>query len=139
MVHRMLFDELNGHQHKYGSHLDDVCKRISRNERKAIEAERESTKYFQALFMKDRVGEEFEGTISGIADFGIFVKMTENQCEGMIPLIEIPGDRFFFDSEKFSVVGSKTKKEYNIGDSVTVKVLEVDTRKRQINLEMVEK
>lgn len=139
MVHRILFDELNGHQHKYGSKLDDIAKRISRNERKAVEAERESNKYFQALYMKERLGEEFEGTISGIADFGIFVKMNDNQCEGMIPLIEIPGDRFFFDAEKFSVVGTKTKKEYNFGDPITVKVLDVDTRKRQINLEMVEK
>ena len=55
----------------------------------------------------------------------------------MIPLIDIPGDRFFFDAEKFTVVGAKTKKEYNFGDAVKVKVLEVDTRKRQINLELV--
>ncbi len=139
MVHRILFDELSGRQHKYGNQLNEICKRISRNERKAVEAERESNKYFQALFMEDHLGEEFEGTISGIADFGIFVKMNDNQCEGMIPLIEIPGDRFFFDAEKFSVVGSKTKKEFNFGDPVTVKVLEVDTRKRQINLELIEK
>lgn len=139
MVHRILFDELSGHQHKYGSKLDDIAKRISRNERKAVEAERESTKYFQSLFMQDHLGEEFEGTISGIADFGIFVKMNDNQCEGMIPLIDIPGDRWFFDSEKFSVVGAKTKQEYNFGDPVRVKVLEVDTRKRQINLELIEK
>ncbi len=139
MVHRILFDELNGHQHTYGSKLDDIAKRISRNERKAIEAERESNKYFQALYMKEHLGEEFEGTISGLADFGIFVKMNDNQCEGMIPLIEIPGDRYFFDAEKFSVVGTKTKKEFNFGDPVTVRVLEVDTRKRQINLELIEK
>lgn len=139
MVHRILFDELNGHQHKYGSKLDDIAKRISRNERKAVEAERESNKYFQAVFMQGHLDEEFEGTISGIADFGIFVKMNENQCEGMIPLTDIPGDRWFFDAEKFSVVGAKTKKEYNFGDPVTVKVLEVDTRKRQINLELIEK
>lgn len=139
MVHRILFDELNGTQHKYGSKLNEICKRISRNERKAIDAERESNKFFQSLFMQDHLGEEFEGTISGIADFGIFVKMNDNQCEGMIPLIDIPGDRWFFDAEKYSVVGAKTKQEYNFGDAVRVKVLEVDTRKRQINLELIEK
>lgn len=137
VVHRILFEELQHKPHRYGKQLDEVCKRISRMERKAVEAERESNKYFQTLFMKDQVGETFKGTISGIAEFGIFVKMDDNQCEGMVPLIEIPGDHFVFDQAKYRILGSKTKKEYNFGDSVSVKVLEVDTRKRQINLELV--
>jgi len=137
IVHRILFEELEKKQHRYGNQLNDICKRISRNERKAVEAERESNKYFQTLFMHDHVGETFKGTISGIAEFGIFVKMDDNQCEGMVPLAEIPGDRYFFDQEKYKIVGAKTKSEYNFGDAVEVKVLEVDTRKRQINLELV--
>ena len=138
LVHRILLEELTTKQHRYGSDLSDMCKRISRNERKATEAERESNKYFQTLFMKERVGEEFEGTVSGIADFGMFVKMDENQCEGMIPISEIPGDRFYFDAEKYKIVGPKTDMEYNFGDKVKVKVKDVDTRKRQINLELVD-
>lgn len=137
IVHRILFEELTKQQHKYGNQLDDIAKRISRNERKAVEAERESNKYFQTLFMKDRIGEEFEGTVSGIAEFGMFVKMDENQCEGMIPVADIPGDRFYFDAEKYKIVGANTKMQYNFGDKVKVKVLEVDTRKRQINLELI--
>ncbi len=137
IVHRILFEELTTKKHRYGSQLDDICKRISRNERKAVEAERESNKYFQTLFMKEHIGEEFEGTVSGIAEFGMFVKMDENQCEGMIPIADIPGDRFYFDAEKYKIVGANTKMQYNFGDTVKVKVIEVDSRKRQINLELV--
>lgn len=138
VVHRVLFEELTHKKHRYGSDLDDICKRISRMERKAVEAERESTKYFQTLFVIDKIGEEFEGTVSGIAEFGMFVKMTENHCEGMVPLSQIPGDRFYFDADQFSIIGGKTKKEYNIGDKVKVRIYEVSTRKRQIDLELVE-
>lgn len=137
VVHRILFEELTNKKFRYGSALDDICKRISRMERKAIEAERESTKYFQTLFVMDKIGEEFEGTVSGIAEFGLFVRMTENYCEGMVPMTQIPGDRFYFDADTFTIVGGKTKKTYNIGDAVRVRIYEVSTRKRQIDLEIV--
>jgi len=137
VVHRILQEELTQKKHRYGKELDDVCKRISRMERKAVEAERESTKYFQTLFVQDHIGEEFIGTVSGIAEFGLFVKMDENQCEGMVPMTEIPGDRFYFDAEKYRIIGAKTKKEYNFGDKVNVRIYEVHPRKRQIDLELV--
>lgn len=137
VVHRIVQEELTTRKHRYGSELDDICKRISRMERKAVEAERESTKYFQTLFVLDKIGEEFTGTISGIAEFGMFVRMDENYCEGMIPLSEIPGDRFNFDADKYAIIGAKTKKEYTIGDKVMVRIYEVSTRKRQIDLELV--
>lgn len=137
VVHRILQEELTHKKHRYGKELDDVCKRISRMERKAVEAERESTKYFQTLFVQDHIGEEFTGTVSGIAEFGLFVKMDENQCEGMVPMTEIPGDRFYFDAEKYRIIGAKTKKEYNFGDKVRVRIYEVHPRKRQIDLELV--
>ena len=137
VVHRILETELAKRPHQYGKSLDDVCKLISRNERKAAEAERESGKYFQTLFVEDKIGEEFSGIISGIAEHGIYVKMTENNCEGMISMQDIPGDRYYFDAEKFRVIGSKNKREYNFGDIVTVRIYEVNPRKRQIDLELV--
>jgi ribonuclease R len=137
VVHRILETELAKRPHQYGKSLDDVCKLISRNERKAAEAERESGKYFQTLFVEDKIGEEFSGIISGIAEHGIYVKMTENNCEGMVSMQDIPGDRYYFDAEKFRVIGSKNKREYNFGDIVTVRIYEVNPRKRQIDLELV--
>lgn len=137
VVHRILQEQLTKSKPKYGNDLDDICKRISRNERKAVEAERESTKYFQTLFVVDQIGEEFEGTVSGLAEFGMFVKMDENQCEGMIPMQDIPNDRFRFDADKYVIVGNRHKKEYNLGDKVKVRIYEVSTKKRQINLEII--
>ena len=137
VVHRILETELSKRPHQYGQSLDDVCKLISRNERKAAEAERESGKYFQTLFVQDKIGEEFDGFISGIAEHGLYVKMIENNCEGMVSMQDIPGDRYYFDAEKFRVVGVKNKKEYNFGDLVKVRIYEVNPRKRQIDLELV--
>lgn len=137
VVHRIVQEELTTKKHRYGKELDEICKRISRMERKAVEAERESTKFFQTLFVIDKIGEEFEGTVSGIAEFGLFVKMNENQCEGMVPMQQIPGDKFYFDADKYCIIGSRTKKEYNFGDHVKVKIYEVSPRKRQIDLELV--
>lgn len=137
VVHRILQEELTSKKHRYGKELNDVCKRVSRMERKASEAERESTKYFQVLFVQDKVGEEFEGTVSGIAEHGLYVKMDENKCEGMVAMQDIPGDRFSFDADKFQIIGGKSKKTYNIGDKVTVRIYEVHLRKRQIDLELV--
>ncbi len=137
IVHRILETELAKRPHQYGKTLDEVCKLISRNERKAAEAERESGKYFQTLFVEDKIGEEFSGIISGIAEHGIYVKMIENNCEGMVSMQDIPGDRYYFDADKFRVIGSKNKREYNFGDMVTVRIYEVNPRKRQIDLELV--
>jgi ribonuclease R len=137
LVHRILLEELTTQKHRYGNELNVICKHISKMERKAVEAERESTKFFQTLFMKDHVGETFQGTVSGIAEFGLFVKLNDNHCEGMIALQDIPGDRFYYDSDNYCIIGSRSKKQYNFGDYVEVKVLEVDTRKRQINLELI--
>ncbi|MBL1279002.1 MAG: ribonuclease R [Fluviicola sp.] len=137
VVHRIVQEELTTKKHRYGNELNDICKRISRMERKAVEAERESTKYFQTLFMVEHIGEEFAGTISGIAEFGMFVRMDDSKCEGMIPIHDIPGDKFRYNADKLVIVGSKTKKTYSFGDKVKVRVYEVSTKKRQINLELV--
>jgi ribonuclease R len=137
VVHRILQTELTDKKHRYGNELSDVCKRISKNERKAADAERESTKYFQTLYLHEHVGEEFEGTISGIAEHGMFVRMNDNHCEGMVPMNQIPGDRYYFDAEKYRIIGAKNKKEYNFGDKVKVRVFEVNPRKRQVDLELI--
>jgi exoribonuclease R len=137
MVHRILQEELTNKKHSYNSDLNNICKRISRIERKAIAAERESIKYFQSLFVADKIGECFDGVVSGIADFGLFIKMNNNFCEGLVPMIKIPGDIFNFNAEKFSIIGKKTGREYNFGDRVKVRISDVSTHKRQIDLELI--
>jgi ribonuclease R len=80
---------------------------------------------------------DFDRTVSGIAEFGLFVRMDDNWCEGMVPMASIPGDRYFFDAEKYRIIGSRTKVEFNFGDRVKVKISEVYPRKRQIDLALV--
>lgn len=138
IIHRMLEDKIKNTGVRFDKGLEQICKHISANEKKASEAERESTKYFHTLFVQEFMGEEFEGTISGIADHGMYVRMDENYCEGMVPMNAIPGDRFNFDQDAFRIVGSKTKKEYNFGDRVKVRIYEVSPRKRQVDLELIE-
>ena len=138
IIHRMLEDKLNKTKFKFDKGLEQVCKHISNNEKKASEAERESTKYFHTLFVQEYIGEEFDGVVSGIADHGMYVRMDENHCEGMVPMNAIPGDRFHFDQDSFRIIGSRTKKEYNFGDRVRVRIYEVSPRKRQVDLELIE-
>jgi ribonuclease R len=138
MVHRILEEKLEKRPHKYNAVLEDIAKRISRQERKAVEAERESNKYFQVVYVHDKVGEIFDGIVSGVAEFGMFVKMTGNGCEGMIPMQEIPGDRFSFDQKKMMIVGRDSEQSYSFGDAVKVKITEVHPKKRQIDLALVD-
>ena len=137
LVHRILLSKISSSRTIYGSELDELCKRISRMERKAVIAERESTKFFQTLFLSDKIGETFEGTVSGLTEYGLFIKLNDNHCEGFVRLNEIPGDRFSFNKKTFSIIGNNRKEEINLGDPTTVKVLEVNPRKRQIELEII--
>jgi ribonuclease R len=137
MVHRILLETLEKKPHKYNAVLADITKRISRQERKATEAERESNKYFQVVFVHDKIGETFDGIVTGVAEFGLFVRMNENAAEGMVPMQEIPGDRFSFDPKKYAIIGHNTGKRYNFGDAVKVKITEVHPRKRQIDLQLI--
>ncbi|MFM7724881.1 MAG: ribonuclease R [Bacteroidota bacterium] len=138
IVHRQLFEKKQFGKIKMLANLEEICKKISANERKATEAERESTKYFQTLMLIDRIGDEFDGLVSGISDYGIFVRLLENHCEGMVPLQSISFDRFSFDADKHQVVGKKTGKSYTLGTQVRVRVEEVNPRKRQIDLILIE-
>ena len=117
--------------------LSEISKHISSTERKAVSAERESTKFFQTIFLLDSIGQVYNGTITGVADHGMYVRMDDNYCEGMVSLSEIPGDRYVFDQDKFCIVGVNTKKEFSFGESVRVKIDDVNPKKRQIDLELV--
>jgi ribonuclease R len=139
IVHRHLMEKMTSSMIRMDAALDDVCKRISMNERKATEAERESSKFFQTLLLIDHLGETFDGIVSGISDYGIFVKILENHCEGMVSLPSLQMDRYYFDADSYVVVGKKTGKKINLGDLVRVIVDDVNPRKRQIDFILVEK
>lgn len=138
MVHRLLQDKLDKKQVNYGNTLKETCKHISAQERKAIDAERESNKFFHVKFVQDKIGEVFEGTVSGLADFGLFVRIDENHCEGLVSMQSLPGDHFYFDTDRFAIVGKRHGEEYNFGDKVTVQIVGADLGKKQIDMEIHE-
>ena len=138
VVHRLLQDKLDNKQKNYGNKLNEISEHISAQERKAIDSERESNKFFQAKYLQDKVGEEFVGTISGLADFGIFVRINDNFCEGMITMQSLPNDNYYFDNDKFQIVGRRNDSVFNFGDQVKIKVIGVNMLKKQVDLELVE-
>lgn len=112
------------------------CKHISTMERKAMDAERQSIKYKQAEYLQNRIGDEFEGIISGLNDKGIFVEIKENYCEGRIAM-ETMKDDFYFLENSYTLRGQNTKKIYRMGDTIRVKITDVDIDKRKITMVMV--
>jgi len=137
LVHRLLEEKITNVKANSTVELSELSKHISHTERKAAEAERDSVKFFQTIFLIDHIGENFNGTISGIAEHGMYVRLDDNYCEGMVPLSEIPGDRYYFDFDKFNIIGAKTKKEFSFGQRVCVCISDVNPIKRHIDLELI--
>ncbi|MBT3646962.1 MAG: ribonuclease R [Flavobacteriales bacterium] len=137
IAHRLLFSYLNGGSSASEEPIERLCKHSGVMERKAVEAERESTKLYQVLFMQDQVGEVFDGVISGVAEWGVFVELVANKCEGLIRLRDIDGDYFYYDQKSLSIIGQRTKKSYELGESVAVKIIAADIENRRIDLKLV--
>lgn len=116
--------------------LEENCKHISNQERKATTAERESIKYKQVEFIQDHVGEEFDGIINGIADFGVFVELSENYVEGMIAFQNMD-EAYQIDSNKLTMTGSQSGKVIAMGDVVRVRILEADLSRRRVEFALV--
>jgi len=136
VAHRILFEVLND-QFKHHPGLSQTSKHISITERRAVDAERASRKYFQAQFLKDKVGETFVGIITGLSEWGMFIELKENFCEGMVSLKSMKDDRYQFDERDYTVVGVNNNKEFNVGDEVNVKLVKVSLTRKQIDLEIV--
>ena len=137
MVHRLLNKYLNDKNDASLEKIEKLCKHASEQEIKATKAERESVKYMQAKFMNERVGMTFEGIISGVTNFGIFVEVTNTACEGLIRIKDIPGDYYYYDEVNYCLKGTNTKKIYQLGDVIKVKVRRVDIIKKEIDLSIV--
>jgi ribonuclease R len=137
MVHRLLTMYLNketpGGRDKY----EKLCEHSSKMERLATEAERASIKYKQVEFMSDKIGKSFEGVISGVTEWGIYVEIIENQCEGMIHIRELADDFYEYDEENYCIKGRHTGKEYMLGDRVNVEVVKADLQKKQLDYRLV--
>jgi ribonuclease R len=138
MVHRLLFHYLNGGQSANAEHYEKLCQHCSQMEKKAADAERSSVKYKQAEYLKDQIGTTFTGIISGVTEWGMYVEIIENKCEGMIRLRDISDDFYTLDEKNYQIIGQRKKKVYRLGDEVKIKVKNVDLTKKQIDFSLVQ-
>ncbi len=134
MVHRLLFDALNGVKILPNKEeIENACRISSQMERKAMEAEREATKYKQVEFLLDKIGQEYDGIISGVIGRGLFIELMENKCEGMLPVDELGTENFLFDEQGLLLEGTKTHKQYRMGDPIRVKIKNASLAERRID------
>ncbi|MDR0711605.1 MAG: ribonuclease R [Prevotellaceae bacterium] len=138
MVHRLLERYLEGGKSVKADDYEELCKHSSQMEGQAADAERASIKYKMAEFMQDKIGQEYSGTISGVTDRGIYVEINENKIEGMVLLRSLRQDFFFFDEDNYRVVGRRTGKTYTLGDTVRIRVYNVNMEKKQLDYLMLE-
>lgn len=138
LVHRLLEAKLNHAHYIDADELEMLCKHSSEMEKLAADAERASVKYKQVEFLTDKIGQIFKGTISGVTEWGIFVEIVENKCEGMIRSRDMRDDTYFFDEDNYRMVGRHTGKVYSLGDSVMIKVKRADLVKKQLDYEFID-
>ncbi|MFO7851325.1 MAG: ribonuclease R [Bacteroidota bacterium] len=133
MVHRLLAAYLDGESSKDKVKYEERCEHASKRERLAVEAERASIKYKQVEFMQDKLGEVFEGVISGVTEWGIYVEIIENRCEGMISIRDLDDDFYEYDEKNYCIRGRYQGTEYTLGDTVNVTVVKADLQKKQLD------
>ncbi|WP_100340998.1 ribonuclease R [Mucilaginibacter auburnensis] len=138
MVHRLLFHYLNGGQSVNAEHYEKLSQHSSQMEKRAADAERASVKYKQAEYLEDHIGTIYDGVISGVTEWGMYVEIIENKCEGMIRLRDISDDFYTLDEKNFAIIGQRKKKIYRLGDEVQIKVKQVDLTKKQIDFSLVQ-
>lgn len=138
LAHRLLEGYLNGKKSADKGNVEDKCKHSSDMERRAIQAERDSVKYKQIEFMLDKKGQVFDGLISGVSKWGVFVEITQSKSEGLIRFNNLKDDYYIFDEDNYRIIGRQHGYIYRLGDAVKVLVKDVDLEKRQLDLELVD-
>lgn len=138
MVHELLGHYLQGGSSKSAKKYESHCHHSSEMERKAVEAERASIKYKQVEFMMDHIGQIFDGIITGVTNWGIYVEIIENKCEGMIPMRELTDDFYELDEENYCIVGRRSDKVFQLGDQVKIEVARANLLKKQLDFTLVD-
>ena len=138
MTHRLLQYYLEGGKSPKQDDYETKCKHSSKQEELASKAERQSIKYMQVKYMQDHKDEEFPGVISGVTEWGIYVEITSNKCEGMVRIRDIKSDYYIFDEKQFAIIGQSTKHIYQLGDFVTVKVKHTDLERKHLDFTLIE-
>ncbi len=139
MVHRLLQHYLDGGKNPDIEALEEQCRHSSEMEKLAADAERASIKYKQVQYLQDKIGQEFDGVISGVTEWGIFVELTDNHCEGMIRLRDLQDDNYYFDEDNYCLRGRKYNKVLTLGDKVRIEIKRADLVKKQLDFALVDR
>lgn len=139
IAHRLLFDYISGTKPNRIGELEDDCEHCSDMEQRAVNAERASIKYKQVEFMREHLGEEFDGVISGVTSWGLYVELNENACEGLVLLQSLDDDYYIYDEEEMAIVGRSHKRKYQLGDQVRIQVAAANLIKKQLDFELIHK
>ena len=138
MVHRLLTKYLDqGGRTVSEQKYEALCEHSSSMEQIASNAERASIKYKQVEFMTERLGQTFDGVISGVTEWGLYVELNENKCEGMIPIRDLDDDYYEFDEKNYCLRGRRKNKIYSLGDAITIKVARANLEKKQLDFALV--
>ena len=138
MVHRLLTRYQDGGRSANQEHFEELCEHSSEMEQTAQNAERDSIKYKMVEFMGDKVGECFDGHISGIQSYGIYVEIDENHCEGLVPMHDLRGDYYEFDEAHYCLIGRRHHSKYQLGDPIRIKVARANLEKRQLDFTLAD-
>jgi ribonuclease R len=138
MVHRLLQRYLDGGRSASREKYEELCDHSSKMELRAADAERTSIKYKQVEFLKDKVGEVYDGVISGVTEWGIYVELDENKCEGMVPIRDLDDDFYQFDEENYCLVGRRKNRKYQLGDAVRIQIAKANLEKRQLDFALAD-
>lgn len=138
MVHRLLTKYLAGGRSVSETKYEDLCDHSSNMEQIAANAERASVKYKQVEFMTERLGQIFDGVISGVTEWGLYVELNENKCEGMIPIRDLDDDYYEFDEKNYCLCGRRKHRTYSLGDAITIKVARANLEKKQLDFALVD-
>jgi ribonuclease R len=138
MVHRLLDRYLSGGRSATEGKMEDDCKHCSDMEQLAVNAERASIKYKQVEFMSGKIGMIFDGVISGVTEWGLYVEINENLCEGMVPMRDLRDDFYEYDEKTYSLIGKRNRQQYCLGDPVKIKVMRANLEKKQLDFTLIE-
>ncbi|WP_028891618.1 ribonuclease R [Tenacibaculum sp. 47A_GOM-205m] len=137
MTHRLLQHYLDGGNSPKAEIYEEKCKHSSKMEELASKAERDSIKYMQVKYMQDHKDQEFEGVVSGVTEWGIYVEIKSNKCEGMVRIKDIKDDYYIFDEKQYAVIGQSTKNMIQLGDEVVVKVKHTDLERKHLDFNLI--
>ena len=133
IVHRLLQHYLDGGAPANKNEYEELCEHSSDREKLATEAERDSIKYMQVKFMQKHIGEDFMGVISGVTEWGVFIELIDNKCEGMIRIRDFKDDYYEFDEKNYAIEGQRNGKIFQLGDQIMVTVKNADLDRKQLD------